>query len=121
MRVKPGADCAEVAPWEEPGAIRRDCEPHRAELLMKLSTASVVFAGLAPATLGLAGLLAVSLGLAVWVLSHVDLQKMEKGDTDPSGEYLTCRARDEARLGFLLALSICVLMAGVAIICGMWR
>jgi hypothetical protein len=28
-------------PWEEPGAVRRDCEPHRSGLLVGLGAACV--------------------------------------------------------------------------------
>jgi hypothetical protein len=32
----------EVRPWEQPGAVRRDCSPHRAGLLRALGTAARV-------------------------------------------------------------------------------
>jgi hypothetical protein len=30
----------ELQPWEEPGGVRRDCEPHRRHLLLWLGYAS---------------------------------------------------------------------------------
>jgi len=33
-------------PWERPGAVRRDCQPHRAPLLLALADASLLLGAL---------------------------------------------------------------------------
>jgi hypothetical protein len=37
-------DTADPRPWEQPGAVRRDCEPHRGRLLAALGRAALVCA-----------------------------------------------------------------------------
>jgi hypothetical protein len=35
-------------PWEQPGAARRDCDPHRAHLLLRLGSAAFLLSLLSP-------------------------------------------------------------------------
>lgn len=105
-------DCTDVPPWEQEGAIRRDCEPHRAEL-QKLSSACMVLSGFAVASFGLTGLLAFPLGLLVWLLSQADLREMAEGRMDPAGRDLTRCARGEARFAFFFGLMVSLLLLAV--------
>jgi hypothetical protein len=100
-----GADPDESRPWERPGALRRDCEPHRGGMLRGLATAGLILplAGLllAPLVGFVAG---VSVGLTVWVLAGRDLAKMDAGRMDPDGRRLTQSARRLGLAGVLVSL-----------------
>jgi hypothetical protein len=97
---------SEDRPWERPGAVRRDCEPHRAELLHALGVAALVCAGFAgclavPAVVGLA------LGGAVWLLGRRDRARMSAGLMDPAGQAVTWDAQAMAAV----AAGLCLLAA----------
>jgi hypothetical protein len=88
-------------PWERPGCVRRDCEPHRGPLLSNLSGAGFV--------LGVLSLLFVVPcvpGLLVagpaWVLARRDLRRMRAGLMDPAGRDLTQQALTRAKVGAAL-------------------
>jgi hypothetical protein len=90
----------EARPWERPGQVRRDCEPHRGALLDRLGGLSIVFGLLAmvswaPAFLGL------PLAFLVLIVARDDLAKMDAGRMDPDGRLQTERAQDHAWLGLL--------------------
>jgi hypothetical protein len=96
----------EDRPWERPGAVRRDCEPHRAELLRALSVTALVCAGFAgclavPAVVGLA------LGVTVWLLGRRDRALMSAGLMDPAGGRPTHDAQDMA----VVAAALCLVAA----------
>jgi hypothetical protein len=110
-------------PWERPGSVRRDCEPHRAPALLLLAGAGValVALGFLPAAMstvsgsptvaralcGLALLAAppaVALGVGVvWAVNH-DLAQMGVGDVDPAGKRLAEVAEALGGLGLTLGL-----------------
>lgn len=90
-----GAQLAEERddrPWENPGApLRRDCEPHRAALLLTLGRLSLALAvpgllGVSYLPLALSGLLAMGTGLAVSLMANTDLELMQRKEMDPDGE-----------------------------------
>jgi hypothetical protein len=104
-------------PWERPGAVRRDCEPHRALLLGLLARAglplmvvsaalnvcvlpAVALGGVFPAVPFLAAVLATAAtwGLAgcLWWACHRDLALMRAGRMDPEGRRATARVRLDA-------------------------
>src|SRR5690348_2510613 len=95
-------------PWEGPGAVRRDCEPHRGPLLGVLGGLALLCALLSPALLclvppplGLEGfvpswLAGVALGGVVFTLARRDLRRMAAGLMDPEGEAATEGARNRA-------------------------
>jgi hypothetical protein len=80
-------------PWEQPGAVRRDCEPHRARFLRGLGIIGVVLAYLAVCT-GIGSPLGMVVGITVWVMAARDLAKMRKKRMDPAGKSDTIVARD---------------------------
>ena len=94
----------EDRPWERPGAVRRDCEPHRAELLRALSVTALVCAGFAgclavPAVVGLA------LGVTVWLLGRRDRALMSAGLMGPAGRGETW----DAQVVAVVAAALCVI------------
>ncbi len=114
-------------PWERPGVVRRDCEPHRGPLLQGLAWASL---GGSAVALGLVVgafsnshlvrlvLLAAAgavvtvtpvLALVARILSGRDIARMRAGLMDPGGEAPAQLARFVSLLGMALGL-----MAGVA-------
>jgi hypothetical protein len=70
-------------PWDEPGAVRRDLEPHRADLLLRLGSVAFVLSLLSP--LAVPGVLAAALGVAVYRMGKRDLTRMAAGKMDPAG------------------------------------
>jgi hypothetical protein len=89
-------------PWEQPGAVRRDCLPHRAPLLRLLGLTGLLLGVLA--LLVIPAILAVGLGIAVNELGKRDLARMAAGSMDPSGAADTRRAMWWGDLGLILAL-----------------
>jgi hypothetical protein len=89
-------------PWEEPGAVRRDCKPHRAHLLLWLGSASFLL-GLLSCLL-LPALVAVVLGFIVSAMGSRDLALMADGSMDPAGDADTRRALRWGFVGTALAL-----------------
>jgi hypothetical protein len=71
-------------PWERPGAVRRDCEPHRGALLARLGLASGCL-GFASVFVVPLALLALPLALVVWRRAGADLGKIRAGLMDPEG------------------------------------
>ena len=106
----PDPDAAEARPWEQPGVVRRDCEPHRGGMLRGLGIVSLIlplaFLLLSPLLGFVAG---VSLGLTVWVLAGRDLAKMDAGLMDSDGRRATKSARRLGLAGVLVSLGILIL------------
>jgi hypothetical protein len=101
-------------PWEQPGAVRRDCDPHRGPLLAILGAVSLTIGGLfacIPAT----SLIALPLAIVTYSLARRDLAQMRAGRMDPAGIWQTRRA--QARAGFALGFSgfNLLLTAGLAL------
>jgi hypothetical protein len=112
----PNDDDSGPRPWEEPGVVRRDCEPHRGPALRLLARAGLAVGGLAAALAGLTPLglayaphdpacfavaaAAAALAAAAWALAggvwwgcRRDLALMRAGRMDPSGRARTAGAR----------------------------
>jgi hypothetical protein len=98
--TQPGA---EVPPWEARGLLRRDCDPHRGNVLVLLGSAAVL-CGMAAICLGVPGLLGLPFGLVVYTLGQRDLERMKAGTMDPSGRALTIQGGELAVGGILLNL-----------------
>jgi hypothetical protein len=99
----------EDRPWELPGGVRRDCTPHRSNLLILLGSVALVFGVLSCVLLP--ALVAIPLGLACWVLVERDLARMRKGQMDPGGRRATEEAGALARAALLSGLGLCALWA----------
>jgi hypothetical protein len=102
-------------PWEEPGAVRRDCEPHRGDYLAVLGTVSIVMS-LAGSVLSLlVVLIGIGLGVAVVVMAGQDLEKMRTGVMDSGGEGLVKTARRRGYWGVSLGLVVVGLCVGLIV------
>jgi hypothetical protein len=99
-----------VPPWELSGAVRRDCEPHRGELLGRLSLVTSWLAA-AGALLVIPGLLALALAVAVRVMARHDLALMRLGGMDPAGEDDTRQAGVESIFAALVLLVVWATLA----------
>jgi O-antigen/teichoic acid export membrane protein len=101
-------------PWEEPGAVRRDCEPHRGQLLLWLGSAGAA-CGLLSCLFLIPAVGAIGLGIAVEAMARADLAKMRQGRMDRGGKARTQRSRYWAdvggALGGLVAMAVLVLLA----------
>jgi hypothetical protein len=93
----------DIRPWELPGNIRRDCDPHRALLLSLLAVVSFS-CGFFSVFLVVPALIAVPLGLAVRRMSEHDLHEMRWGRMDPEGRARTLLAQVWAGGGILFSL-----------------
>lgn len=78
----------DIPPWEVPGAVRRDCLPHRGALLHVLATIALVAGVFSLSCLGFPGLLGLGLGGYVWRSARRELNDIDAGIVDPEGERL---------------------------------
>jgi predicted Zn finger-like uncharacterized protein len=71
-------------PWERRYGprVRRDCEPHRGNLILIFGIISLV-------AMAFCGPLGLPFGVIAWVLGSRDLQKMNEGVMDPDGRGVT--------------------------------
>jgi hypothetical protein len=105
-------------PWERPGAVRRDAEPHRGQLLQLLGVAGLMCGFFSPlgglvAVLNyplaiVASSLIVGLGLStvvvVLVLSARDLRQVRARLMDRAGGRLVAEARRHARVALVFGV-----------------
>jgi hypothetical protein len=96
-------DEPDLRPWERPGAVRRDCEPHRADWLHGLGVTALVCAGFG-GCLGVPAAVGLILGAAVWLAGRRDRALMRAGQMNPAGEPATRDAQSMAALGATLCL-----------------
>ena len=92
---------ADHRPWERPGAVRRDCAPHRAGLLLAVADTSLLLGALSLA-LGFLAVTGLCVGAAAWALAARDLRWMRARVMDPAGRSRTARARARAGVAFSL-------------------
>jgi hypothetical protein len=86
-------------PWEGPYRmpVRRDCEPHRGQMLLTLGIVSIVLLMCWPvAVIGL------PLGIVAWALARKDEEKMQAGTMDPEGRGLVQAAKVLGIVGTVL-------------------
>ena len=101
-------------PWERPGAVRRDCEPHRAGVISFLGHLSLVFGVLG--LFVLPALVSLPLGGLTWAMAHRDLKKMRAGLINPEGYGRTNDGRECAIAGIgLTALYLFLFLLGAAL------
>jgi hypothetical protein len=110
--AEPGAEptADDQPPWEQPGSVRRDCEPHRGTMLLWLGRLSLWLIAMMCVVGAVGGLGAIGLAVAVLVMASRDGAKMRAGTMDPEGDGPT---RKGARYAVAaLILSALVLMVG---------
>jgi hypothetical protein len=74
----------DARPWEEPyheAEVRRDCEPHRGNVVLILGIVSLVIFWVP-----LVGLI---IGIVVIKMGRTDMKKIEEGQMDPQGKGMT--------------------------------
>jgi hypothetical protein len=81
-------------PWEEPGEVRRDIEPHRGGLVLTLGIVGLVMAGVMSPMfccpfVGMISAFPATLTVPAWVLGMRDLGRMRRGEIDPEGRAST--------------------------------
>ncbi len=89
---------ADQRPWEDAGAVRRDVEPHRGNVLLLLASVALVLGVLALLVV-VTGWVAVPLGAVVHRMAGRDLRRMRDGSLDPAGWAQARRARWLAEAG----------------------
>ena len=104
--LPPGDQC----PWGRPGAVPRDCQAHRGDLLLLLGDVSLLLGALS-LCLGFLALAAIACGAVAWGLACHDLRRMRARLMDPGGLADTGRARGRALAGAALGLYGAVLWA----------
>jgi hypothetical protein len=93
----------EERPWERPGCVRRDCDPHRGPLLMLLAAAGTLGSS-AALVFAPAALVSLPLCIAVWRTAKRDLNRMSEGAMDPQGSGKTEAAQECAAVGAVLSV-----------------
>ena len=103
-------------PWDQPGAVRRDCAPHRSHLVQTLGTIGLVSGCLALPGCVCSCLLPLSLtalgfGITAWVMGRNDLRNMDAGVTDPSGRSATRLGKNFGMAGTFLGIAALLAVA----------
>ncbi len=104
----------DARPWEEPGAVRRDCAPHRGVLLHTLGNLGLLLCVLT-AWWGV-GLVGVPLAVAVWGLAARDLRAMAAGRMDLAGRRDTLHAWRLGIFGVIIAATCLALWVAVYVV-----
>jgi hypothetical protein len=112
---QPVPDSDTPRPWEEPGAVRRDVQPHRGDLLLLLARVALVLSAccfcFAPFIL-----VALPFTAVAFTLAHRDRKRMEAGAMDPAGRAQADRARVLCWLAFALQTTGAVCCMWLAIV-----
>jgi hypothetical protein len=118
-------ECDEPRPWERPGAVRRDCEPHRGTGLALLSKVAV-WCGCLSFLCAVPAILGIPVGFVTVQLANRDLARMAEGQLDPGGRDQTAAAFQRAEKGVVLSILglfvcplvwICVSFMLIAVFC----
>lgn len=96
-RMDEDADQGDERPWERLGVMRRDCLPHRGELLCAL-------AGLSMELSIFTGPLGLAISVAIWIEAHKDVTQIRQGVMDRRGESKTVDARNCALMNIVFAV-----------------
>jgi len=106
---------ADDRPWERPGAVRRDCEPHRGDVLLLLGQLSYVLA-FASCFGGIAAVAALPLAVVVSMLAARDLMEMRQRHMDPAGS----ESLHAARLWAAFAVAFSLVTGAAWAAAGLW-
>jgi hypothetical protein len=91
--------------------VRRDCEPHRAALIVTLGNVSAIVGALGLCTFGFAAAISVPLGALAVAMANRDLEKMREGRMDPAGKSPTQTGRVGGVAGILCGLLFAAIFA----------
>jgi len=117
-------------PWERHGALRRDCEPHRAGQVLRLGNVGLAFGSVCLAgcllvccspfpTLVIVlpcSLVGLPCGLTAWVMARRDLRLMTAGMMDPAGLRRTEKARSVSQKGVWFCTIAWLIVIGALVI-----
>jgi hypothetical protein len=92
-------------PWELVGRSRRDCDPHRGDMLRRMARFSLLAAGLSFFGLPF-NLVGLPLGLITWSMACRDRDRICAGDMDQAGYHLTEKARSDSRAAVFLNILV---------------
>jgi hypothetical protein len=98
-------------PWEQPGAVRRDCASHRGGLLLILGMIGV-WCGFVSICIGFAAIPGLGIAVVAWALARHDLILMRTGRMDRDGMMKTRTALERGAGGALLN-SVTLLLWGL--------
>jgi hypothetical protein len=110
---------SDFRPWEQPGCVRRDCDPHRGELLRFLGKASAAFGAVSMFTL-IPSCVGLPFGVAVVALARHDLRRMDRGLMDPQGREMAETAEAYALGGAVMSL-LGLAVLSLPLLVGLWR
>jgi hypothetical protein len=99
---------------ERPIAVRRDCESHRAGLIVPMA-----IAGLVLSFLHILAVIGMPLCFAAWRMSRTDLDKMRAGLMDPEGMTSTLFGNRWSIIGMIVGSIWLVLFVVVFILSGL--
>jgi hypothetical protein len=102
----------EGRPWEQPGAVRRDCQPHQGPVLLLMANAALVCNIIAFCT-GISAVPGIALAPVVLVMGGRELEQMAAGWMDPAGRSQVQEARGWAWVA--LCLGVLGALVGFAI------
>jgi hypothetical protein len=108
----------EDRPWEQEGAMRLDCEPHRGDFVRFLGRVSLAF-GIGACCCAVTGLLALPTGIIAWLMARADLAKMRRGLMDRGGERKTRQGMDDGVIGILSGL-LGLILYGLLVLWRLW-
>ena len=95
-----------IPPWERPGCFRRDCEPHRGDMLWWLGFTShfLGILALVPGCGWMPGIVGIPFGLCGRYMAKGDLVKMRAGRMNPYGEGITESAMSRCEDGLVFSI-----------------
>ena len=99
----PDASEQDDRPWEQPGFLRRDYEPHRGKLIYFLGLCSFV-CSLFTFLYGIGFFLSLALGVPIWVMAKGDLSEMKTGRMTPEGKAATLDGLWLAQAGVIVSI-----------------
>jgi hypothetical protein len=102
MEREPELDAQENLPWERGGAVRRDAEPHRGDLLQWSGDLAFMLAVLSFLLCPLV-VVVMPFAVTVRVMAGLDLDRMAAGVMIREGENQTRQAWEKARQVMLLS------------------
>jgi hypothetical protein len=102
-------------PWEEPGEVRRDVEPHRGGVVLALGIVGLLLASptFCCPVFAIAGL---SASVPAWVMGRRDLARMRLGELDPEGRGTTQSGIVCGIIGVAVVLLGLVVQGGIVLL-----
>jgi hypothetical protein len=97
-------DPRNLPPWPR----RRDGEPHRGKMIDTLGSVSLMCGTVGMCLLFIGPAVALATGIPAIVMAYHDLERMQKGLTDPDGRRETELGRNKAIVGVVIAVLVAI-------------